>query len=210
MSGGGVSRAQTMRDYTKVVAPFSGMVTKRYADTGAMIQAGTASQSQAMPVVRLILPVPESIVSRIQVGRPVQIRVPALTKTIEGRVARFAGSVNAQTRTMETEVDVPNPGRKLTPGMYAEAVITLDRADDGAVVPVQSVAVQGGSATVMVVTPAKVIEQRTVKVGLESAEFVQIASGLREGELVVVGNRSQLKAGQSVQPKIMAAAAKAE
>ena len=100
-----------------ITAPFAGVVTKRYANTGSMIQAGTASQTQAMPVVRLSqngllrlhLPVPESAVPHVHLGEPVDVRVSALDRTFPGRVARFADKVDQSTRTMETEVDVPNP-----------------------------------------------------------------------------------------------------
>src|SRR5205814_5507101 len=90
--------ARTMSDYTQITAPFSGVITKRFADTGAMIQAGTASQSQAMPLVRLaqidrlrlIIPVPESFVPRIHLGETVSVRVSSLGKVFPGRVARYS------------------------------------------------------------------------------------------------------------------------
>src|ERR1700737_3638989 len=94
-----LQRWKTLTEYTQVTAPFTGVITKRYADTGAMIQAGTASQSQAMPVVRLsqndrlrlVLPIPESAVAGIRVGFPVEVRVGALNRTFVGKVARFSG-----------------------------------------------------------------------------------------------------------------------
>src|SRR5438309_112058 len=117
-----------MYEYARVTAPFAGVITKRYADTGSMIQAGTASQTQAMPLVRLsenellrlILPVPESVVPRIRIGEAVEVDVTALHRTFTGKVARFANKLQTSTRTMETEVDVPNPSMVLVPGMYAE------------------------------------------------------------------------------------------
>src|SRR5689334_5796194 len=123
-----VRKTQTLIDYTKVLAPFNGVVTKRFADNGSMIQAGTASQTQAMPLVRisensvlrLILPVPESSVPTVHVGQPVEVRVPTLNRSFPGRVARFAGKLALATRTMDTEVDVSNPTLVLIPGMYAE------------------------------------------------------------------------------------------
>ena len=127
---------KTLIEYTRVTAPFAGVITKRYADTGSMIQAGTASQTQAMPVVRLsensllrlILPVPESAVPTVHIGQPVEVRVPTLNRSFPGRVARFTGKISSSTRTMETEVDVPNPNLVLMPGMYAEVDLTLAAA----------------------------------------------------------------------------------
>ena len=112
-----LARSKTMSGYTRVTAPFTGVVTKRFADTGSMIQAGTASQTQAMPLVRLsqngllrlILPVPESAVPGVHVGQQVEVTVPSLNRIFPGKVARFAEKVQTATRTMETEVDVHNP-----------------------------------------------------------------------------------------------------
>ena len=99
----------------EITAPFAGVVTERYANLGALVQAGTASSTQAMPVVklseddlfRLVIPVPESYVRYIRVGDPVEVRVPSLNQTFPGKVARFSVDVKESTRTMHTEVDVP-------------------------------------------------------------------------------------------------------
>jgi RND family efflux transporter MFP subunit len=198
---------KTLAAYSQITAPFAGVVTKRYADTGAMIQAGTASQTQAMPVVRisqvdrlrLVLPVPESIVPRIRVGARIQVTVNSLNRAFPGRIARFTGKVQSATRTMETEVDVPNPGLVLMPGMYASTVLTLDRRDHVLTVPLIAVA----NSSVLVVNAEKQIEERPIKLGMESAEKVEVQSGLQSGELVVIAGRSGLKAGQRVSPKLI-------
>jgi RND family efflux transporter MFP subunit len=207
-------KSRTMFEYTRVTAPFTGVITKRYADTGSMIQAGTASQTQAMPLVRLsqnsllrlILPVPESAVPRVHVGQQVNVRVPTLDRNFPGKVARFSEKVQLSTRTMETEVDVPNANLVLVPGMYAEVNLTLDRRDAALSIPVSAVDTDGeGSGAhskVTVVTPENRLEVRPVALGLETANFVEVRSGLREGDLVVIGNRSGLQPGLQVKPKI--------
>jgi RND family efflux transporter MFP subunit len=220
-----VARVNTMHDYTRVTAPFTGVVTKRYADTGSMIQAGTASQTQAMPLVRLsqnsllrlILPVPESAVSRVRVGQQVDVRVPSMNRTFPGKVARFAEKVQLATRTMETEVDVPNPSLLVIPGMYAEVNLTLDKkyaaltipasavdADSDAGSPDQQAAAGGSKGRVMLVTPDGRVDVRRVSLGLETANLVEVRSGLKEGDLVVIGSRAALQKGQQVKPKITA------
>jgi len=213
------ARVQTMIDYERVTAPFTGVVTKRYADQGSMIQAGTASQTQAMPVVRisengllrLILPVPESAVPTVHTGQQVEVRVPALNRTFPGKVARFSDKVAYQTRTMDTEVDVPNPSLVLIPGMYAEVNLTLARHDAVIAVPVMAIDedAAGGSGSVMVITPNDRVEVRRVALGLETANRVEIRSGLNEGDMVVLTGRASLKAGQEVRPKVTAMAAAA-
>ena len=201
-------KVRTMMDYTRVVAPFAGVITKRYADTGAMIQAGTASQTQAMPVVRLsensllrlILPVPESSVPAVHLGQQVEVQVPSLHRSFPGKVARFADKLSLSTRTMDTEVDVPNPNLVLVPGMYAEVSLTLDQHNSVVAIPV--IAVDADSSSVMAVTPDNHVEVRKVQLGIETASEVEIRSGLKPGDLVVLSGRSSLQPGQEVRPKI--------
>jgi RND family efflux transporter MFP subunit len=207
-----LQRIKTMFDYTSVTAPFAGVVTKRYADTGSMIQAGTASSSQAMPLVklsensllRLILPVPESAVPTVHLGQQVDVRVPTLKRSFPGRVARFSDKLSLATRTMDTEVDVPNANLILIPGMYAEVNLSLDNRHRVLVVPVPAVDVGSdeSSGQVVVVTPENRIEIRKVQIGLQTSTKVEIRSGLKEGDLVVVGSRAGLEPGQDVRPKV--------
>jgi RND family efflux transporter MFP subunit len=171
-----------------------------------MIQAGTSSQTQTMPLVRLsqntvlrlIIPAPESTVPRIHLNQPVDIRVPSLNRTFPGIVARFADRLDADTRTMPVEVDVPNPKLELVPGMYAEASLALDQQTNVLVVPVQAIERTEAGARVLLVTADRQIEVRPVTLGLESADRVAITSGLQKDDLVVIGNRSQLKPGTRV------------
>jgi RND family efflux transporter MFP subunit len=207
-------KTKTLVDYTRILAPFSGVITHRYADTGAMIQAGTSSQTQSMPIVklsatdrlRLTIAVPESAVALVRVGAPVDVRVDAVKRTFGGTVARFAGKVNPDTRTMETEVDVPNPDLTLVPGMYAYVSMALAGAKGVLAVPVQAIDRVEDKTTLLVVDHDRV-ERRDVAVGIETPDRVEITRGLNDGDLVVVGNRSQLRPGTAVTPTVTAAAA---
>jgi Cu(I)/Ag(I) efflux system membrane fusion protein len=127
-----------------------------------------------------------------------------LNRTFPGKVARFSVDVRSDTRTMHTEVDVPNPGRVLMPGLYAEAEVGLDQKDDVASVPVQAISHHGDKATVFVVNHGGEVEERTVQMGLQTATDAEILSGLNEGEQVVVSDSSGLKPGQKVHPQAMA------
>jgi RND family efflux transporter MFP subunit len=205
------NKTKTLFAYAQITAPFDGVITRRYADTGAMIQAGTSSQTQAMPLVtlsdnarlRLVIPVPESVVSRIRVGRPVDLHVQALGKTFSGTVARFADRLDTDTRTMRVEVDVPNPTFELVPGMYADASIVLDEAKDVVVVPVEAIDRSGSTGRVVVVGSDNRVQPRDVRLGLDSGDRLQVTAGLDPGDLIVVGNRSQLSAGAVVTPRLM-------
>ena len=207
-------RVRTLFAYAQIKAPFAGVITKRYADTGSMIQSGISSQTQSMPLVtlaqdnllRLVIPVPESAVSRIRLGSPVEVSVSTLEKKFEGKVARFADQVDMATRTMHTEVDVPNPSGELVPGMYASASLVLNNERNALAVPVQALTRAEDGITVLLIDKNNKLEERPVKIGVEAPDQVEILSGLAEGDLVVIGNRSQLQPGMAVQPKVISIA----
>jgi RND family efflux transporter MFP subunit len=205
-------RIRAMADYARIVAPFSGLVTKRYADPGAMIQAGTASQTQAMPVIRLAqidrlrlrVPVPESAAPRIRVGTSVQIKVQSTGGSVDGQIARFSRDVELDTRTMTAEIDVPNRVGSLFPGLYASVVLTLDLRESALTLPIQAVSGHDEHRSVLLVGPNGTLEERKIRVGMETSSAIEVVEGLAAGDLVVVGNRTDLRAGQRVQPKNIA------
>ena len=200
---------QTLFDYSRITAPFPGIVTERYANLGTLVQAGTSSQ--AMPIVklsqddlfRLVIPVPESYVRYIHVGDPVDVRVPSLNKTFPGKVARFSVDVKEATRTMHTEVDVQNQDRVLMPGLYADADVALEHREDIPTIPLQAVNHEGSTTTVFVVGRNSALEDRTITLGLQTANDAEVVSGLAEGEQVVVSDRSGLKAGDTVRAQVV-------
>jgi RND family efflux transporter MFP subunit len=201
-----------MSNYTRIVAPFDGVVTMRYADTGSLVAAGTSSSTQAIPVVRiaqisklrLVLPIPESMAAQIHLGDPVKVRVQALNSDITGKVSRFADSLDMQTRTMETEIDFDNRSGKLISGMYTETQLVLAEKPDALSVPLEAVAENGNDATVLLLTPQNTIEARKVRLGIQGQTRVEVVTGLKEGDRVVIGNRSQYREGEKVQPKQVA------
>lgn len=206
-------KVKTVATYSRITAPFTGVITKRFADKGALIQAGTSSNTQAMPLVRLsengrlrlALPVSESSVSRVRIGQPVDIKVQSTGESFVGHVSRFADKVDPATRTMETEVDVPNQGLKLMPGVYAAATLTLDQKKQTLTLPIEAIAERETNPAVLVVGPDNRIQQRVVTLGLVTETSVEIDSGLKEGDLVIVGNLGQYQAGQIVDPKLISA-----
>jgi RND family efflux transporter MFP subunit len=204
------NKTQTLLGYTQITAPFDGVITHRYADTGAMIQAGTSSQTQTMPLVklsqnnvlRLVIPVPESAVPSVHVNAPVTVAVQALHQTLTGTVARFAERLDADTRTMRVEVDVPNPTLTLVPGMYANVSLMLTRASGVLIAPIEALSRGEGGATLMVVKDDRHVQPVKVTLGLESADRVEINGDVAADDLVVIGNRAQLRAGAAVVPKL--------
>ena len=204
-------KTQALLNYSDITAPFDGVVTHRYADTGALIQAGTSS-SQTMPVVdieevsrlRLVFPIPESVVAQIKVGQKVQVAVSALHETFEAAISRFSDKVDRETRTMRTEVDIENRDGRFKPGMYADATLAVHESNNAVSVPVEAVSV-GEKPSVLLVNRSGVVEARPVTLGLTTPTRFEILKGLLPGDLVVVGSRAGIRAGDKVAPKVVTA-----
>jgi len=208
----GVSRAENLRvssmeQYATITAPYTGVITMRYADTGALIPAGTAEGlNQAVvrlaqsDVLRLRMPVPERDVPMVHVGSVVTVHVQATGQQFPGTVVRFTRDVSNSTRTMMTEVDVRNPDLTLKPGMYADVTFNLEQKDNALIVPASAI-IQGDQPSVMLVNSANTVEKRPVVLGISGANSQEIASGLQPGDRVIIGGLSALQPGQKVAPQ---------
>jgi RND family efflux transporter MFP subunit len=205
-----LGRLNTLVAYERITAPFDGIITQRFADVGSLIQAGTSSNTQALPLVqlaqdsllRLRFPVPESQTPLITDGRKVDVTVPALKKSFVGKVTRYAWQINRSTRTMTTEVDIENPDGTIKAGMYAYVKLPLQVADQALAVPLQALTA-GDNPTVFALAKDGTLKERKVQVGLRTADDAQILGGLEEGDVVVIGNRSGLVDGQKVEAKFV-------
>jgi len=144
-------------------------------------------------------------VPRIRTDGPVTVRVDTLGgRTFAGTIARFAHRIDESTRTMLVEVDVANDALDLVPGMYATVILNIDERPHTLALPIQ--AVPSGATTVLVVDSSQRLEERPIKLGIETATKYEVLDGLNEGDRVVIGNSAQLRAGQQVEAKIVAAA----
>jgi RND family efflux transporter MFP subunit len=204
-----VEKFQTMLAYTQITAPFDGVITWRYADPGALIQAGTTSDTQAKSLLRisdnyrlrLDFPVSVEYVKDIHLGDKVDVRVESLGgKAFTGTISRFTEQVAENTRTMVTEMEVLNPNLEIVPGMYATVVFKVEERPQSLAIPIQASA-SGGTTRVLIVNANHEIEERPVTLGLETSSKYEVVSGLREGDLVMLGNPGQLRPGQKVETK---------
>ena len=198
--------------YSRITAPFDGVVTEMDAYTGALLPAGTSSNKGDLALcrisqndlLRLVIPVPERVVADVRVGQSVAVHVTSINKTFTGTIVRFSEEIDPQTRTLHTEVDVPNPKYQIVPGMYATVRLPLRGAHGVLTAPVQAVQASGESrAQVLVVGNDDRLERRDVTLGIENATDVEIVSGLRDNESIVFGEQSQYKPGQLVKPKVI-------
>ena len=209
-----LEKDQAMFSYARMTAPFDAVVTQIYAYTGALLPAGTSSNKgdsalchlSQNNLLRLVIPVPERAVPEIHDGQTLEVDVSALKKTFTGKIVRYSDQIDPNTRTMHTEVNVPNANFELVPGMYASVKIPLQSASNVLTVPVQAISLTGtGQGTALVVNSTNHLERREVKLGLQSATDVEVLSGIKENELVVFGEQNQFKEGELVAPKIVEA-----
>jgi len=206
-----VQKYQTLLAYTRITAPFDGVITRRFVDPGALIQAGTASATQSLPLVRvsdnyhlrLDFPVSLAYVKDIRVGDPVEVKVESPdAKAFTGTISRYTYNVDEDTRTMLTEIEVPNPNLELVPGMYATLILKVQRRAQALTIPTEAVS-SDKVPSVYLVEGDGTVEERPVTLGLETPGKYEVISGLKEGDLVMIGSRSQVKPGQKVQAKLI-------
>jgi len=209
-----LDKDKALFNYARMTAPFEGVVTQIYAYTGALLPAGTSATKgdsalchlSQNNLLRLVIPVPERAVPEISNGQTLEVNVSALHKTFMGKISLFSDQIDLTTRTMHTEVTVPNANYALVPGMYASVKIPLHTVTNVLTIPLQAVQSTGtGQGTVLLVNSTNHLERREVKLGLQSPTDAEVLSGLGENESVVFGEQSQFKEGQLVAPKLVTA-----
>lgn len=205
-------RTRILADYASIEAPFNGVITKRFADPGALVQAGTASDTQTLPLVhvaeidklRIDFPVPESVVMQVKVGMPVMVTVQANGETMSSQIARLSDKVDSATRTMKAEIDINNKDLRLKPGMYASVSLVLETAQNALAAPVQAV-VTGDKPNVWVVNAQNIVEEHPVTLGIQMPDKIEITNGVAEGDRLIYGNRNNVNAGMTVVPQLISA-----
>ncbi len=196
-----------LADYTRIVAPMSGVVTERFVDPGALLQAASSSRTQAAPLVslarvdrvRVVVDIPEPSTPFVQRGTTASIMSAGLpAEGVSARVARTGTVLNPGTRTMRVEFDLDNRGLRLRPGMTASVTLDLREQPDAITVPISAIQASGGEQAVFVVD-GDTAKRRVVETGVESPEWIQIIRGLDGDERVVVAAALPLTEGAKVQ-----------
>lgn len=200
-----LSRLKTLLSYAEVRAPFAGIITERFVHPGALIQEATTSQNvqpivtvSDMEMLRVFLDIPESEVPFVEVGDMASITVDALPdRKVEGKVTRFATALNPSTRTMKTEIDIPNPERLLRPGMYGRVTLVLEERPETLTIPAQALHVDGKTTFVYAVS-AGTAKKTEIQTGLNDGITIEVIQGLEGSETLVVEARGQLDHGTNV------------
>jgi membrane fusion protein (multidrug efflux system) len=202
-----LERTETLLKYARILAPFGGIITRRYVDPGAFIPAATSGgtpQSAALLTltdfsrVRLQVAVPEAEAPLVAVGQPVKLTVEGLAeRRIEGKVTRFAYALAEDSRTMLTEIELPNPTLELRPGMYASVQIGLEHKNDALLIPAEALLVEKSGTAVFLVADNKAKKTR-VQTGFNDGSNVEIINGLNPEQAVILVGKRTLTDGQAV------------
>lgn len=193
----------TLMHYARITAPMAGVVTERFIDPGALVQAASSSRTQAAPIVsiarldrlRVLVDVPEPSVRACRRGTIARIQADG--ESLQARVSRTSGVLDPGSRTMRVEMDVPNPGHRLRPGMVAKVELELEKIDAAVTVPLSAVRPQGKDHAVFVVEAGKA-KLRPVRTGMESPQWIQIVEGLEGAERVITASAGTLADGAAV------------
>jgi len=197
-------KTRALLSYATLRAPFDGVITERHLDTGHLVQpSGTSGKPLFVVVraeiVRIFLDVPEADAKFIAVESPAKIKVPSLAKSFEGKVARTAWTLQTSSRTLRTEIDVPNPDGHLRPGMYATAEIEVGGRVDTLSLPKSAVLKQGAESFCLSISTDNKIAKLPIKTGIVAGTDVEIVSGLTGEESLIGANLAAYKEGQAVE-----------
>ena len=190
---------------SKVFAPFAGVITKRNVDTGALITSGNTSQqqlfylSQTAPL-KVLIPVPEAYALAIKPGVPVTIEtVQQPGKKIAGKVTRSAEVIDPQTRTLLTQIDIPNADGALMPGAYVQVHVKLAVASERMQVPVNTLLFRSEGIRVAVVDDKNVVHLQPITIGRDFGTTVEVVLGLSVTDWIVINPSDSLADKQTVQ-----------
>lgn len=201
-----LSAAADVAAFTRIVAPFDGVVTERLADPGALVQNAGNNQAAARGIVkvvqdralRVMIPIPETEIPFIRKGQPALLTVDAYPKaSFRGTITRFSAAVDPRSRTMLTEVDLPNGDGRLRPGMYARVTLTLAVHHHALSVPSEAVMGKDQDRFVYAVAGGKA-RKTFVKVGVDDGKVAEITEGLKPGAQIVLVGRDNLVNGAAV------------
>ncbi|MEO6516703.1 MAG: efflux RND transporter periplasmic adaptor subunit [Steroidobacteraceae bacterium] len=203
-----LARIQTLMTFSRITAPFSGIVTKRFVDVGAFIPAatsGSAAQSAAVltlmdfSTVRVQVAVPEAEAPLVARGQPARFRVEGLgERRFEGRISRLAYALDEGSKTMLVELEIPNPKLELRPGMYASVQLALQRHDNVMLIPTAALVMEKANAFTYTVngTSAK---KRPLKIGFNDGMVVEVQEGIAATDTVILAGKTPLTDGMAIQ-----------
>jgi len=197
-----VDRLKSLQSFQQVTAPFDGVITARDIDIGALIMSGNTKElfkEAQVDVLRVYTNVPEGYSSDIRIGMPAELRVGEFANRVfTGKVAHTSGAIDTASRTLLTEVQVPNPKSELMPGAYAEVTFRISSAEPPLLVPSNTLIFRSAGAQVAVVDSSHTVRLRKVTIGRDFGTSLEILTGLQPEDLVVLNPPDSLSEGDPV------------
>lgn len=207
MARASLAHNETLLRYSRIVAPFNGVVTMRYVDVGAFVPAATAgSNPQAAAIVTVMdystvrarVAVPEIEAARVQIDQPVVLTTDSLPgKIFRGKVSRHSGALDEGTRSLHVEADFPNNDLTLRPGMYAIIKIGVERHENALLVPAAALVREKAAGFLFTFADGKATRV-PVKYGFNDGTNVEILEGIQENARVIIPGKVALTSGQPV------------
>jgi RND family efflux transporter MFP subunit len=200
-----VRRLSALQSYERVVAPFAGTITARNVDKGALVTSGSGSTVTSLYSIadasglRVFVDVPQNASAAIAERQVADVLVRELPgKAFRAKVVRTARSLDPSTRTLRTELYLPNPDGVLLPGMYVQVKITVGRENPGVLIPARTLVLGKEGPRVVVVTAARTVELRPVKLGRDFGPEIEVTQGLDGTEKLVENPTDDLENGRQV------------
>ena len=200
-----VHRLLELQSFQKVYAPFDGIITVRNVDFGSLITAGSTTGTTMLfslaqvDVLRIFVSVPQSNAPDIKVGTSAKVSVRELPgRTFTGKVTRTAGAIDPASRTLLTQVDVPNPDGVLLSGSYATVRFRIERSDPPLIIPQSALLIDANGVRVALVDPDGTLHYRPIQMGRDSGNTVEVLSGLAPTDVLATGLSPNVADGSRV------------
>jgi RND family efflux transporter MFP subunit len=184
---------------TQIVAPFSGEIVRRNVDSGALVSPSTPLVTLVhLETLKVVANVLEKDIALVKVGMKAKVLPEAYPdKPFEGTIVRINKALDLATRTLQAEINIPNPGHLLKPGMFARIEVALKEKPNTLAVPREAVFEEGGKRFVFVVDGSQAF-RRAVVTGIEQSQLIEVVEGLKDGDKVVIRGQESLRDGSSI------------
>ncbi len=203
----GLQRIETLLSYAKITAPFSGVITKRWVDPGALIPAPTSSSTAKsaavvtlmdFTTVRIDVAIPDTEAPLVKKDLPVKVTVDELPgRTFQGTITRFSYALDESTKTMATEIEISNPDLALRPGMWATVEIELQKKENALLIPAEALLAEKNKMSIFVVRDNKA-QRVSITTGFDDGANVEILKGCGPNDAVIVAGKQSVTDGQRV------------
>jgi len=207
-----VRRLEALKRLQEIRAPFGGMITSRTIEIGALMNAGSTTPLftlSQLDTLRVFIDVPQTYYRSIKVGQQVQVKVPELPgQEFKGQVIRTSGVLRPESRTLLTEIIIPNQNQELMAGLYGQVNFQVKPTTAPVIIPANTVVIKSGGPKVVVVGADNILHLQAIEIGRDYGTEVEITDGLNGGEKIVTNPTDYLQDGQQVQLAAATASAK--